>query len=227
MNQSKILVLVIDDDELSSAFARKALEQAGYSVESCKDALSGMISAVKNKPNLIILDLVMEGVSGLDFLEKRKSLERIKEIPVLVSSGRDDLETAQTAFGLGASDYLIKPFDPPVLLKKIARLLKDPSFLVYDLPESIHTGTLHLRCEITGINEAGFRLNAPIRVAPGGIVRLKSKFLESLGVFEYPLRVISSKFFETPRKHYSIEVVIFGIKEGTAKKIRSAIRRWK
>lgn len=99
--------------------------KAGFEVLNSIDVEGGLKIAQEKKPDLVILDMLLPKESGLNFLEKRNSIESISKIPVIVLSNFDDSETKTKALELGAKDYLIKSnFNPAEILEQLEDYIK-------------------------------------------------------------------------------------------------------
>lgn len=114
-------ILIIDDEQRILAFVARALEGAGYAVACADDGVVGLAEACDGAYDLVVLDLGLPGVDGLDILGELRSVR--PELPVLVLSARTDAATKQRASELGAHDYLTKPFALDDLIARVhARL---------------------------------------------------------------------------------------------------------
>lgn len=120
-------ILVIDDEARIRSFLARGLEAEGYSVEGAADGYAGLALALGSSWDLVVLDLLLPGRSGLDVL---RELHRERPaLPVLVLSARSDLPTKLCGFELGASDYLPKPFSLAELIARVrVQLRKVASF---------------------------------------------------------------------------------------------------
>lgn len=114
-------ILVIDDEASIRRLLQVILEGAGHAVLAADDASHGLHALAVEKPDLLILDL---GLPGLDGLEALRRLREWSQIPVLVLSARANSTDKVKALDLGADDYLTKPFDAPELLSRIRALLR-------------------------------------------------------------------------------------------------------
>lgn len=101
-------ILVVEDEASLLAFLGRGLRAEGYAVEVARDGTSGLERALAAGVELVILDLLLPGLGGLSLL--RALRRRRPQLPVLILSARDDLETKLLGFELGANDYLTKPF---------------------------------------------------------------------------------------------------------------------
>lgn len=105
---AKKRILVIDDEEqIIKALVRK-LEQGGFEVLTAADGKEGLQKALSEKPDLILLDLILPYLDGISLLDRIKNDARGKKIPVLVLSNLDDANKVKESRRQGISDYLVK-----------------------------------------------------------------------------------------------------------------------
>ena len=114
-------ILVIDDDAFMVAALEARLEANGYSVVSASDGEEGLQKAEDERPDLIVLDVVMPTMDGYTFIRELRKNSIIKQIPVIVLSGKDKLKDLFELEGI--NDFLLKPYQASDLLKKIEELL--------------------------------------------------------------------------------------------------------
>jgi CheY-like chemotaxis protein/phosphoribosyl 1,2-cyclic phosphodiesterase len=110
-----LVVLVIDDDEELRVLARKSLRKAGHHVLEASGGEQGLAMLLSEKPDLILLDLLMPAPDGFAVLERLRADAATRNIPVIVLTGHGDEESARKSFEAGATDFLSKPFTPPQL----------------------------------------------------------------------------------------------------------------
>src|SRR3990167_6872370 len=114
-------IFVIDDEPNIRATIKEALEEEGYQVSCYENPLRGLEDASRKNPDLIVTDLLMPELSGLELIHKTKALN--PEINVLVITGHASLDSAIGAIRAGASDYMIKPFKISELLNAVQKAL--------------------------------------------------------------------------------------------------------
>ena len=111
-------ILIIDDDASISDMLSEALSEKGYAVQTAYSGTEALMLLSQSKPNLILLDLMLPGLSGEEILPK------IKEIPVIVVSAKADVTDKVGLLLGGAADYITKPFDLQELLARITVQLR-------------------------------------------------------------------------------------------------------
>ncbi len=117
-------VLCVDDNEDMRLMVREVLQSAGHETDLAADGLSALASIQEREPDLLVLDLVMPGMSGLDVCRAVKLNPFTARIPILMLTAQGDIKHKVAAFEAGADDYLAKPFDPRELRARIVALLR-------------------------------------------------------------------------------------------------------
>ncbi|MCW3491196.1 response regulator transcription factor [Dethiobacter alkaliphilus] len=116
-------ILLVEDEKNIVLGVTICLRSEGLEVEVAEDGADALRKIEAEKPALVLLDLVMPKLNGLDALQIMKENEEMKDIPVIVLSARAQEEDIQRAMDLGANDYMAKPFRPDELLAVIDRVL--------------------------------------------------------------------------------------------------------
>lgn len=129
-----IKILMIEDDLELAEILSEFLEQFEMSVKTCAEPFLGLSELEVNKYDLVILDL---SLPGLDGLEVCKEIRKKHNVPIIISSARHDLNDKVNAFELGADDYLPKPYEPKELVVRIKSHLRrtNASLSAQSLPE--------------------------------------------------------------------------------------------
>ena len=123
-DKSAIRILIIDDDLEFANVLRMHLISAGYAAEVAEDAVDGGKALLANPPALVLCDINMPYMSGLDLMALMQSDARSASIPVVLVSGRTDAETMANAVKLGAADFLSKPVTREQLLASVEACLQ-------------------------------------------------------------------------------------------------------
>ena len=118
-------ILFAEDEPLILKFVSFRLESLGYGVIKARDGAEALKLIEEEIPDLILLDIVMPIMSGYDVCKQVKMNEKLKHIPVILFTASEPEIVAARAKEVGASDYIMKPFDPDDLLSKIKNLLDD------------------------------------------------------------------------------------------------------
>jgi two-component system, OmpR family, alkaline phosphatase synthesis response regulator PhoP len=117
-------ILIIEDEKILSEMYTDKFREAGFLVISAPEAEEGLEVAKKEKPDLIILDILLPKGDGISFLQKMREESGLSMTPVVVFSNFDDPTTKKAAFRLGVKDYLIKTnYTPREIIEKIKGIL--------------------------------------------------------------------------------------------------------
>ena len=124
MDETTGKVLVVDDNELDCDMLRLGLEAQGHRVGVARDGREALERIEKEDFDLILLDVIMPRLSGLEVLKRIRRTRSVTDLPVILITARDKSEQVVEALELGANDYLTKPFDIPVVLARIRTQLR-------------------------------------------------------------------------------------------------------
>jgi two-component system, OmpR family, response regulator MprA len=116
-------ILVIDDETKIVDFIRRGLKYEGYEVDVAYDGLNGLAQARKEPPDLLVLDIMMPGLDGLEVCRRLRA-EGWTELPILMLTAKDSVPDRVAGLDSGADDYLVKPFAFDELLARIRALLR-------------------------------------------------------------------------------------------------------
>lgn len=122
MNKTRLLL--IEDEEDIAALIKLQAELAGYKLHVEVDGLNGYLAVEREKPDLVILDIMLPGLNGLDVCRKIKSSLELKEIPIIIISAKSEELDVVLGLELGADDYVSKPFSTKVLFSRIKAILR-------------------------------------------------------------------------------------------------------
>jgi CheY-like chemotaxis protein/phosphoribosyl 1,2-cyclic phosphodiesterase len=115
-------ILIAEDVNVIALTMTRALEKAGFTVDVARDGAECLRKAIETIPDLVVLDIMMPKMNGIEVLKALRTSPETHEISVLVSSAKDFKTERDVAARLGAVDYLIKSSDPSVLVKKVQSL---------------------------------------------------------------------------------------------------------
>jgi two-component system response regulator MprA len=167
-------ILVIDDDPKITRMLKRALTFEGYAVETASSGAGGLESAQQHQPDLVILDILMPGMNGIEVC---RHLRADADTPILLLTAKDEIEDRVKGLDSGADDYVVKPFALDELLARIRALLRrrEPSSreilrygdLVLDTGERrVHRGDREILLSATEFSLLQHFMRHPRRVLP-------------------------------------------------------------
>lgn len=115
--------LIVDDDPMIVKLQSMILAKAGYEVDTAANGQEGLDRAVASAPDVVLLDVMMPDLDGLEVTRRLRSDPRTAAIPVVLVSARTGSEDVAAGRAAGATDYVKKPFDPDDLLVLLERLV--------------------------------------------------------------------------------------------------------
>lgn len=122
--QTPLTVLVVDDQENIIEFIKLGLKYEGFLVEAAADGPQGLDAALRFNPDLIILDLMLPGIDGLEVCRRLRKNPITQDIPILMLTAKDDVRDRIVGLDMGADDYLTKPFSFEELVARIRAILR-------------------------------------------------------------------------------------------------------
>ena len=119
----KPIVMVVDDDEFQRKVLMKILSAENYQVLSAATGTEAMATLRMCHPDLVLMDIQLPDDNGIDITRRMKASAQYREIPVIMMTGHSERLVIVDALGAGAVDFVVKPLDRDVLLRKLARYL--------------------------------------------------------------------------------------------------------
>jgi len=151
MNVPKILI--VDDEPFNVDYIEQELEETEYETLTAMDGQEALDKVHLEKPDLVLLDIMMPVMDGFEVLSRLKAGPETREIPVIVISASNDLKSVVRGIQLGAEDYLPKPFEPTLLMARISSCLERKR--LHDL-EKLYLKSLERELEIGREIQMGF-----------------------------------------------------------------------
>ncbi len=125
MDEKKAKVLIVEDEEILLTALCEELKQEGFDAVGAKDGEEGVAKAASEKPDLILLDLVMPKLDGIGALKQMKENPETQNIPVVILTNLSDYDKVSSALSMGAMDYLVKAnYRLEELVAKIKTVIK-------------------------------------------------------------------------------------------------------
>src|SRR5262245_54127939 len=141
MAEGSHVILMVDDDAELCALVSEYLGGQGYRVVTEHEGSSGLRTAIKGRPDLGILDVMLPVLDGFEVL---RQLRTRSTVPVIMLTARVEEADRVRGFGEGADDYLVKPFAAAELLGRVRAVLRRTSGAPAPLPPAVHSGPLRL-----------------------------------------------------------------------------------
>jgi two-component system alkaline phosphatase synthesis response regulator PhoP len=145
------LILVVDDEPKIVKLARDYLEKAGFQVLTAGDGQTALAMARTEKPDLIVLDLMLPGMDGLDVC---RAIRRESDVPIVMLTARVEETDQVTGLELGADDYITKPFSPRALVARVRAVLRRVRGGVHQ-PGIVRAGDLEIDLKGHRVQRAG------------------------------------------------------------------------
>lgn len=123
MSQKKRILLIEDEEDIASLIKLQA-EISGYKLHVEVDGINGFRAIEREKPDLVVLDIMLPGQNGFDVCRKMKSNPELKNIPVIIISAKGEELDVVLGLELGADDYVPKPFSPKILFSRIKAVMR-------------------------------------------------------------------------------------------------------
>lgn len=117
-------ILIVDDESSIRDMLRMALETHDFQVAEAPNAKLAQDKVAANKPDLILLDWMMPGTSGVELIRRLRSNEESKKIPIIMLTAKDSEDNSIQALDTGADDYITKPFSPKALIARVNAVLR-------------------------------------------------------------------------------------------------------
>lgn len=137
-------ILVVDDEPEIVALVAYHLAKAGYRVSTASSGQDALELARRDRPSLIVLDLMLPGMSGFDVLEQLRADDSTRDMAVLMLTARREEPDRIRGLSLGADDYLTKPFSPAELVLRVAAILRRTGNTVPTSTDALVIGPLQI-----------------------------------------------------------------------------------
>lgn len=138
-------ILIIEDDEHIVELLKFNVENNGYNASVAMDGHEGLSKAVNELPDLILLDLMLPGIDGIDICKKLKNKDRTKDIPIMMLTAKGHESDKILGLEMGADDYITKPFSVRELMTRIKVIFRRyAKEIIKDASEKIVLGNLEI-----------------------------------------------------------------------------------
>jgi DNA-binding response OmpR family regulator len=163
-------ILIVEDDLEIADLIAVLLQNRGFLVKKVIRGEDALAFCQQRIPDLILLDLMLPGINGIDFLKTLRDATRTREIPVIILTAREERKMRIEGFGLGIVDYITKPFDNDILIVRVESALRSHQRLNPNHPASGLPGERRVREELTQLIDS----------EEGTLIEIKINHLEAL-----------------------------------------------
>jgi len=186
----KAKILIIEDEAKMARFLELELKHEGYEVELALDGRTGYEKAIAGDIDLIILDLMLPGLSGIEVCRR---VRKESDVPIIMLTAKDDVSDKVMGLDSGADDYLTKPFAIEELLARIRVVLKRKSKQEVDNSHILKAGKLALNADEYSVSYAGEEINLSKKefellkylMENKGIALSRDRILEQVWGYDY------------------------------------------
>jgi CheY-like chemotaxis protein len=123
-NPEDVLILAIDDEPLALELAERSLQRTGYRTITARGGRDGLAKIKTYSPDLVLLDIRMPDIDGFTLFQQLRNDEETEDLPVIFVTASTDIESKTTGLGLGAVDYITKPYNPSELVARVRNTLR-------------------------------------------------------------------------------------------------------
>ncbi len=122
-------ILIVEDDRQLAEMLKMSFDLKQFAAKICYDGLEALNEISRERPDMIILDVMLPGIDGWEVMARLKANTKTSGIPVIICTARDGLQDVEKSFSSGAQSYVAKPIDFDKLLKKVAVILNIETLL--------------------------------------------------------------------------------------------------
>lgn len=220
-------ILIIDDNPSDSLIAQRVCENLGFTADTASEGFTGLDLCSSRRYNLIIVDLQMPQMSGLQLLNRLKHQNISLQTPVLIMSARSQESDIKRTLLLGASDYIVKPIDPMIFKNKVQKLTEESEadWTYYDVPPQLQKAKIQVDVQLVKISEVGIVVQSNLPIKASESAEFAEFYSELLNEFELSNVVVKWAACVPKDKNYLIHYKFVGLKESQLKRLRLACRK--
>lgn len=216
-------ILIVDDDKDILKFTDALLSQAGHEVRVATEALSAIDLITNRSFDLIITDANMPHYTGFELIKTIRKDPRYRDVGIAMLTGLREKESIEKAIKAGVDDYIVKPIDPMIFVRKIDDLLKKKPprkqmEITFSAVSDQAKANLSVDAKIATISETFLKIHLPFDLPVGALVNLQTGLFAKLEINTPPLRVMAS---EKHDDEFVISLAYVGLSEVDLEKIRS------
>lgn len=217
--------LIVDDDEDILKITTKLLEMYHYEVVTASNALDAIDLLNNEDIDILVTDATMPEYSGFDLIRSLKRNKKFSQLCIAMLTGRKDREDIEQAIELGVQDYIVKPIQPDVFLKKIDTLTQKHAERVdkvrmFNAP----TAQMTIDVKVVRITDVGIATESPINFTPGSIVEIDVADLTKHLIFKNKFKALYSK--KSLSNYYCTEFILLDLSFDEKERLEQVAHRW-
>lgn len=221
-------ILLIDDNMMDLKVASLSIEKQGFACHSFTDYSKALDWTSSQDVQMIFLDLQMPQISGYDLISIFRKQPQTCLVPIIIISGKNQIDDVRKAIALGANDYIVKPLDPLIIQEKLRRAEpneKEDYFCVELNKESSKAGGYFSKSfKINSVSEFGVRIISDSPVMPGESIEATQVAKEIFGTDKLYLRCLSCEPLPEDRL-YQMQMTYIGTTEVQRQFLRKSCRQ--
>ncbi len=159
MNNNAIRILLVDDEPDILEFIEYNLKKEGFQVFTASNGKEGIQQAIKNHPHLIILDIMMPVMDGIETCRQLREMKEFKNTVIAFLTARNEDYSQIVGFDVGADDYISKPIKPRILISRIKALIRRTA--ASEITNAIKIGDIEINRDSYNVTKSGTILNFP------------------------------------------------------------------
>lgn len=220
-------ILMVDDDQDILTIGKRVLSASGYDVLTALNAREACDLLNNHIFDMVISDANMPEHSGFDLLKVLRHDTRFKNLPIALLTARRDRKDIEHAIALGVDDYIVKPIDPMLLIKKVQGLFeRKPAAdrASFDLKE-VDTrllGNILIETSIMTVSEIGLIIETTQHLVEGQTLQIESPLFDQMRIDPPMMKVLSVEILK-PQRTCRAKVLFVGTDENTVQNIRTWI----
>lgn len=217
-------ILILDDNILDIKIVSSVLERSGYACFGSISPEEALRWLETNRPSMIFLDLIMPRTTGYELIPVLRKMSTVDNVPIIIISGKNQIEDVKKAISLGANDYIVKPIDPLVLQEKAQKIEKtsDQEFQTISVESEGLSGHFAKPFNILAVSEFGLQLVSETRVLAGETLAVDGLRADFFGSPKILMRCLSST--SLPEGGFMMQMTFVGMTEGQRQIIRKSCR---
>lgn len=220
-------ILLIDDNTMDIKIISSVLERSGYACYGYTNYKQALEWLQYNTPQFIFLDLQMPEITGYELIPILRKLNHILTTPIIIVSGKNQIEDVMKAIKLGANDYIVKPIDPLVLQEKIrqTKAVSSEEFHSVDVGSEEGVKAFFAKpLQIISVSEFGVRILSETQIPPGETIEIAGISNEFFGSERLLLRCLNCERDQSSQL-YSMQMTYTGMSETQRQIIRKSCRQ--